>query len=175
MSNCIWFVTWIALSKEFNNKKWPECIQQQNLHLGEQNRWRYIQILSKQTYQGTQCTRLVGEICCLGGRFRNRPALQSGGKFGKESCPEALGFTLTTALPIYSYQTVPDFVVWLYASGDTISNRCPHADIELGNDGKIAGIRSDPDDRADLSPGKFFCEPPGSTSQHTHIQHSVSI
>lgn len=134
--------------------------------------YKYI---AKQTYQGTQCTRLVGKICCLGGRFRNKPALQSGGKFGKESCPEALGFTLTTALPIYSYQTVPDFVVWLYASGDTISNRCPHADIELGNDGKIAGIRSDPDDRADLSPGKFLCEPPGSTSQHTHIQHSVSI
>lgn len=143
--------------------------------MGKQNRWRYIQIHCKADLPGNTVYQISWRICCLGGRFRNRPALQSGGKFGKESCPEALGFTLTTALPIFSYQTVPDFVVWLYASGDTISNRCPHADIELGNDGKIAGIRSDPDDRADLSPGKFLCEPPGSTSQHTHIQHSVSI
>lgn len=144
-----------------------------DLHLGEQSRWRDTLTHSKQSYPGTHCTRLVGLICCLGGRFRNKPAQQSGGKFGQESCPEALGLSYSTLL--CCYQTLSDFVVWLYASGDSVSNRCPRADIELGNDGKIAGICSDSDDRADLSPGRLFWEPPGSAFQHTHTQHSVSI
>ena len=32
-------------------------------NLGEQSRWRYTQIDSKQSYQGTQHTRLVGLTC----------------------------------------------------------------------------------------------------------------
>jgi hypothetical protein len=71
----------------------PNSLNSRTLHLGEQSRWRYAQIHSKQSYHGTQCTKLVGLVCCLGGRLGNKPTQQSGGRFGRQMFPEAFGLT----------------------------------------------------------------------------------
>lgn len=173
VAHCMLNVWWIELNEEFNKLR-TKCIQQQDLHLGEQSTWRYTQIYSKQSYQGTQHTRLVGLTCAwvVGSETCTQ---QAGGRSGKQGYTETPG--LTQQLKVLSL-LLPNSPMLMFASSCI---RCQVFltgvlnQVRIGAWEKIAGICSDPDGRVDLSLGKLFSKPPDSKSEHTHICHSVGI
>lgn len=91
---------------------------------------------SKQSYQGTQCTRSVGLICCLG-RFRNMPAQQAGGRFGNPKYKETRGLSEQLKVLFLLLPTSPDGVACLSMHQVTnIPNRCLQSSPGMGHEKK---------------------------------------
>ena len=90
VAHCMLNVWWIELNEEFNTFK-TKHIQPQELAWTEQ-----VEIYTdrfKAELSGNATYQISWLDLCPGGRFRNTPTQQAGGRFGKRGCAEILGLT----------------------------------------------------------------------------------